>query len=162
MMSLHAHVHSPTGAMHDVFQARMAELEQYLAAFKPVPEQKGLLVLINGEVAGLDLVSLERAYQLLHPQFLKSYAMDAVLDQKETPAVGIVEKAKQFLDEAAQCKETRYHAVGLGTDHRFEGKQIAGSALVFENTVVHAALFNRLGLSMGGFLQHRVRRPGAE
>lgn len=74
-MSEEAGVSSSTGAMKDVFESKIKELDEYMKAFKCTTDQKGILVLLNGEVVGLDLISRESAYKILHPKLVKSYAL---------------------------------------------------------------------------------------
>src|SRR4030042_3112953 len=78
-----ANVHSPTSAMKEVFESRENDLKGYLDAFQYVPHQKGIFVMLNGEVAGLDILSLSSAYEVIHPKLVKSYAMDALLQKKK-------------------------------------------------------------------------------
>jgi len=140
-MSAHAEVRSPTGAMRDIFEDKMNSLNEYLKAFKYVPSQKGLLAIINGEVAGFDIISLESAYKILHPKLLKSYAMDALLQKEGKSGKLSVDKAKAFLKETAICKENKYKSIGHGWDYRFEAKTIVGSALVYRKKVIHTTFF---------------------
>ncbi len=136
-----AGVHSPTGAIRDVIQARGKELEEYLEAFPCRKGQRGLLVLINGRAAGMDVLSRATAYKVLHPKLLKSYAMEAFLTQGRKPPKPTMEKAREFLSRAANCEERKYRSVGLGWDYRFLGKRMVGSALVYRKAVVHTAFF---------------------
>ncbi len=148
MLASHAGVQSPTHAMQDVFTAKMKDLDSYLDAFQPLPEQRGLLVLINGEIAGLDIVSLDRAYRFLHPTLVKSYALDALLEldgaAQSWPPLWDIDKATAFFKAASECKETKYPSIGYGQDYRFESRKVAGSALVADDKVIHMALY-RLG-----------------
>src|ERR1043166_4001050 len=105
VMASHAKVQSPTHALHEVFKAKTPQMNDYVTAFKPVPGQNGLLVFVNGVVVGLDVVSLERAYQVVHPSLIKSYAIDAVLAPTDKSSEQAAEKATAFLGEAAACKE---------------------------------------------------------
>src|SRR5438552_11379158 len=82
---LSSNVQSPTSAMHDTLAARVKELEEYVQNLKPLPNQKGLVVLVNGQVLGADVVSSARAYQVLHAKFVRSYALEALLERQ--PAV---------------------------------------------------------------------------
>ena len=75
-----AQVDSMTGAMRDVFEAKRTVLEDYLKSFGLEGGQKGALVFIGGKAAGLDFVSREAAYGLLHAKLVKSYAMEAMLE----------------------------------------------------------------------------------
>jgi hypothetical protein len=96
-------VDSITGAMKDVFESRKKELGDYLEAFTLHPEQQGILVYMNGKVCRLDFLLRKEAFTQIFPKLIKSYAMDALLEeQKSRKAHGRVEPAA-FL---AGTKET--------------------------------------------------------
>ena len=78
-MHMAADTSSPTSAMRDMYTEKNEELGSYAQAFELIPEQRGILVFVNGEVAGFDIVSLKSAYRRIHPQLIKSYAVDALL-----------------------------------------------------------------------------------
>lgn len=67
-----------TRAYRDAFRARESELRAFAADLAPEPDQFGLLVLIDGRVAGLDVVSRAVAYRGLHDRLVRSAAMDAM------------------------------------------------------------------------------------
>jgi hypothetical protein len=189
-MSVAADVESMTGAMRDVFEAKRAVLEDYLKSFKLEDGQKGVLVFIGGEVAGLDFVSREQAFAVLHAKLVKSYAIEAMLVGERAKAVtaakgekkgerkekkeGVKEgkkegeqqggsgkslkrgvmggeqrldeaKAREFMGRAAECSETRYESVGLGSSRRYEGRGVIGSALAVDDRVIHMAFFRTSG-----------------
>lgn len=134
---------SATSAMADVFDAKMAELEEYLKAFVPMPRQKGLLAFINREASGMDVVSLDAAYKVVHARLVKSYAMDAVLMETSDTAAPSADAGRAFLEESKSCTDKKYDAVGLGCDYRLQGDAVVGSALVYCDRVIHAALFRK-------------------
>jgi hypothetical protein len=141
-LSVEAKVHSRTSAMRDVFEDKKEDLDGYLKAFQYVPHQKGILVMMNGRVIGLDILSLESVYEALHPKLVKSYAMDALLQQQREKADnGSAEKARMFIEQSRQCKEEKFKSVGHGWDHRFDGPAIVGSVLVHQEKVIHMAFF---------------------
>ncbi len=140
-LSHKSRVISPTHALADVFSAKRLELDAYLEAFRPAPDQKGLVVLVNDEVLGLDAVSLARAYQVLHAQLIHSYALDALVAHAEATDPNVRKGAAAFLEQSKACSETAYPAVGEGTDHRFVGPGVAGAALVAEDMVLHLNLY---------------------
>ncbi len=123
---MRAEVHSQTGAMRNVYEDKKKDLDGYMKAFQYVPRQKGILVMINGEVMGLDILSLERVYETLHPKLVKSYAMDALFQQGEKGDTGSADIGRAFIEKARQCKEEKFKSVGHGWDHRFEGPRIVG------------------------------------
>lgn len=141
-MAMEAGVSSPTGAFRDVVLSSQEHLKDYVEAFKPVARQRGLIVLINGKVRGMDILSRESAYNALHQKLVQSYAMDAMLMQDKKSSKATRAKAKAFLKKALACEEKRYKSVGLGWDYRFLSKVTVGSALVYRKKVIHMAFFD--------------------
>lgn len=141
-MSEQTGIHSRTAAMRDVHMAKEKDLDEYLSTFPCLPGQKGLLTFIEGDVVGFDFLSLDRAYALLHPKLVKSYAMEALLQKTPKTEKPGKEKGEEFLKEATRCKEKKYKSIGKGNDHRFEGKKLVGSALKFQKKVIHMAFFS--------------------
>ena len=158
-----AYAPSPTSAMSDVYKAREDDLRKCDDIFKPVPNQVGLLAIIDGRPVGLDLVSLTSAYAKLHTKLVRSYTLEGLLDAPPSPlstlnsqpstspppevAAGSApripnsELARAFLADIAAAEERTFPSVGHGTDHRYKAKALAGSALIHENEVIHAAFF---------------------
>ena len=137
---------SPTFAMSDVYKAREADLRRCDEIFKAVPNQVGLLAIIDGRPVGADLVSLTAAYAKLHSKLVRSYILEGLLDSnaKPTTSDSAIPGAQAFLATILAAEERRFPSVGYGNDHRFRGKALTGAALVHENEVIHAAFF-RLG-----------------
>jgi hypothetical protein len=136
-----ADTHSPTAAMFDAMAAKAKELESYLNDLRPLPGQKGLVALVNGRVAGMDALSSGRAYQLLHARLVRSYAMDALLEEKPAAAEAPREQVRAFFEASKASAETVHPAVGCGEDHRFRGPDVSGAALVAAGSVVHLSLY---------------------
>jgi hypothetical protein len=132
---------SPTSAMHDAFKAQAGQLNECLRAFCRVEGQVGLMVLIGGEVAGFDVVSRSEVYARLHEKLVRSYVLDALLDQSTTAktAKDATPLARSFLTALEQSREEVFPSVGYGRDHRFHSPTLTGSALVHADCPVHAA-----------------------
>jgi len=143
-LSCSAGVRSPTSSMRDVYFAKRINMDEYGKAFRRVEGQTGLAVIICGMSVGFDLVSRSDAYARLHERLLTSYSMDALVrrDDKSHPCQPML-KAKRLLYDASQATEQDYDSVGLGRDHRFGGPQIVGSALRYEEVVIHTGFFRR-------------------
>jgi len=143
-----------TGAMRDVYEAKGGDLEGYLKSFKLAAGQKGILVFVDGKAAGMDFVSREAAFATLFPKLIKSYAMEAMIlterrkrgrgkgDAGKAPAKPNTDAAREFLKRAAACDEKKYESVGLGWSYRYAGTGVVGSALAFNDNVVHMAFFS--------------------
>ena len=159
-MSACTGVDSPTSAMKDVYKSSRNKLNEYLKAFEHVPRQRGLLVFINGEIAGFDIVSLESAFETLHAKLVKSYAMDALLHKGKKAIEPSLDQAKAFLEETAACEEKRYESIGHGWDYRFQGKAVVGSALVCRKRVIHTAFFRTGESDKAGPMSGYRRRRG--
>jgi hypothetical protein len=155
-----AKTESRTGAMKDIYEAKVNDLNEYLQAYRYVAGQKGLLVFIAGEPLGFDFLSREKAFETLFPKLVKSYAMEAILEKKEDAASPEKKKAEGFLKEAGECEEKKYESVGKGMDFRYEGKAMVGSALAVDDKVIHLAFFRVTESDRTGDMartRHRVR-----
>ena len=89
--------------------------------------------------------------------------MDAVLEKnKKKEDVAWRETAGKFMEEIKECQEKKYASLGQGWDYRFEGKDKVGSALVFDDIIIHIAFFKmskeeRIG-RMSGYKRRRGYR----
>ena len=151
-------VNAPTGAMRDVLEAKQEDMDSYLEQFPLVTDQNGLLVMVNGAVIGLDMISRKQAFEILHPKLIKSYVMDALTVKQMKGKEASREKADAFLKKILQCKENTFDSVGYGRDYRYEGQKIVGSALVHESTVIHAAFFQITAAEKAGHMSSVSRR----
>lgn len=156
--ALECRVESPTGAMKDVHEAKQADLDAYLEQFPCMAGQKGLLVIIEGEVAGFDIVSLDKAYEVLHAKLVKSYLMDAITARPRKGKEADANDASRFLMDVLECTEKKYESIGHGLDYRFEGRNVVGSALVHDGTVIHAAFFRASEAEKAGNMSGFSRR----
>jgi len=144
--------HSETRAMRDVYESRRSGLEDYLKAFPPADNQTGLMVLIDGVPAGMDIVSRPEAFEHLRPKLTTSYAMEALLSGHEKPITASINTALRFISQARAAHGVQYESVGHGTDLRFASAHVVGSALVYNEDVIHAAFFPRESDSDGGHM----------
>jgi len=151
---------SPTGAMRDAYEARQRELHQCVAAFSAVPGQTGLLVVIDDQVAGFDLIPQPEIYARQHAKLVKSYIIESIAKPDPHPAnsdtAGV--RAAEFLRAAAECPVRKFPSIGHGTDCRYRSAHhpstiapqhpaICGSALIHEDQIIHAAFFSITGES---------------
>ena len=147
-----------TGAMKDVLEAKQEDLDAFLEHLPIVADQNGLIVLVNGKVVGLDMVSRSAAFGMLHPKLIRSYVMDALTEKPVTAKGKPLDMADAFLKKIPQCKEQPFDSVGYGRDYRYEGKKIVGSALVHEGTVIHMAFFQITETEKAGHMSPVSRR----
>jgi len=151
-------VNAPTGAMRDALESRQEDLDEYLEHFPVVAGQNGLLVMVNGKVIGMDLVSRTAAFATLHPKLIRSYVMDALTEKPAKVKTASRKKADAFLTEITQCIENKFDSIGYGRDYRYEGEKIVGSALVHDSTVIHMAFFQITAAEKAGHMSPVSRR----
>jgi hypothetical protein len=133
---------SPTGAMKDMYAGLKDRIDNGLGAFPAEENQRGLAVMIDGRVAGMDIVSRAPGYARLHEKLVKSYLVDGLINRKEEkPVENAKAEVERFLACIRECTESAHPTPGLGEDYRYTGKTVVGSALVREETTVHVAFF---------------------
>jgi hypothetical protein len=143
---------SPTGALHDLYEAEADDLDQLVRAFPCPSRAAGMAVGIGGHIVGLDLFDSPATMEQQWPRLVES-AASAFLDHQRAVKLGVMpaprraypdggalgrmlDRANAALDDAAVEP-----SVGEGVDVRFAGPRVHGSALVHEGSVVHLELF---------------------
>jgi hypothetical protein len=134
-------VRSRTDAMSDVYRKERGNLREYVRALSPRPGQIGAIFVIDGKVAGLDIFDSADTFAKLSAKLVRSHALDAIEVDSEATDIDTQNLAKSFLDQVAAISTTAHLAIGLGTDHRFDGSSISGGALVVDDEVLHVAAF---------------------
>lgn len=135
---------SPTSAMHDLVKAKAERLDKCLKAFPRSEGQVGLLVLLNGRVAGFDAVSRPEVYARLHERLVRSYVLDALLEEPpaDKPTIEASKVALDFIASLATSQEEVFPSVGYGQDYRYHTPGLTGSALVHEGRVIHSTFLS--------------------
>jgi hypothetical protein len=132
--------HSPTGAMHDIYEGERARLEEMRRAIRLHDGQAGAIVAIGGELLVLDYVSRPGVFAALHGPLVEGYALDA-LEAEENEAPGI-DAARGFALLVADCGVARRApSLGLGDEIRIASNAVAGSALAVEGELVQLTAF---------------------
>ncbi len=134
-------VHSNTGAMKDVHDREKPVIDKYLKSFPCVPGQHGVFVIVNGEIAGFDMLSRIEAYEKLHNKFIASYAIDADNSLETKREKYTLQEVMDFIKKISSCVESIYKSVGLGNDYRYESETVIGSALLYMDTGIHCSFF---------------------
>jgi len=135
-------VDSKTDALRDVLKREEKLLKEGLKNFPYIKGQNGIMVFTNGEIDGLDIVSLSSAYELLHEKIIKSYLFKNH-PLKNKFKENYMEKALSFFDEIKEAEVLKFKSVSLGWDLRFSGEKFLGSMLVYRNKPIHMNFFKR-------------------
>ena len=156
--------HSYTGAMKAAYDQREDDLRACREAFPWVEGQRGVVIFVNGEFSGCEILSRAEAYKLVHEKIIESYSLEAfrdkkeswressaekaktwrarfLRDKKESSKESSAEKAKTLLGQISSWKTERFKSVGLGEDLRLQNCDSHGNALLVDESIVHAAAF---------------------
>ncbi|MCA1961806.1 MAG: hypothetical protein LDL33_13555 [Desulfomonile sp.] len=135
---------SPTRAMSDLYDAHRDTIEDYLNAFRPVDNQIGMVVFIDGEIAGLEILDKYHAYKQIHGKLVQSYVIDALDTIKpgvKTRALSSKAKALKVLESGKSAAVEVRKSVALGEDIRLESREVVGAGLAFEGQVLQMSIF---------------------
>ena len=72
-------VRSRTSAVADAYAAAENELRQFVAGIPRVPGQTGFIAIVDGEVAGGDVLCRPESFDHFRDQIVRSYAMEALV-----------------------------------------------------------------------------------
>ena len=137
---------STTGAMKDAMDANRRRVDGGVSEYTPVDGQKGMLVLVDGAVSGMEIVSTENAFRSLCPKMLESYTADLVINGGDQPRRERDLSAAKFLETIAGSSCSTYQSPGGGTDVRFVGEDVSGSALLYQDEIVHLSAYAKSGV----------------
>lgn len=130
---------SATGALRDAYEDRRGDLEAILKGF-PGPEenQTGVAACVAGQILAVDAFDRPETLAKLWRRLVSGYAADALGRPEIAPETGAVER---FLFQSGEGEVTSHEGVGLGMDVFLTSEASVGSALVWEDSVIHFALF---------------------
>lgn len=130
---------SPTRSQSDIFQERKLDIQDYLDHFHLLPDQAGVVGVINGDIASLDLFGKADTFSRMFRRLLRSYAVDAISRQDKIFETN--EHVTEFLTDLKTANTERHKAPGKGDHLRIEGKRQKGMALLVEDHLVHLCSF---------------------
>ena len=131
---------SPSMAVGDLYEARSTSIRDYVGAFKAGPLQRGGVFAVDGKVVGLELFDAPATFAKLLEKLVTSYVVDALEEQKDTPAPPEA-AARQFIERMKAAAAEKYPAIAEGEDLRLSAPGLAGGALVADGRLVHLAAF---------------------
>lgn len=137
---------SPTMALSDLYESHEDLSRAYLKAFQPVDRQIGIVVFIDGEVAGLEVLDKFEAFRKNHPKLVQSYVMDALetaVVQAKGKRKASKARASRLLESAGKSTVEKRNSVALGQDVRLESAEVVGAGLEFEGQVLQLTIFQQ-------------------
>ena len=131
-------------AMADIYEAHQDSTQDYLKAFHPVENQIGMAVFIDGELAGIEILSKFDAFRKTHGKLIQSYVIDALETVVERTTVGRSssnDKVTKLLEAVGEGRVEKRKSVALGDDVRVEADQVVGAGLEFDGLMLQMTIF---------------------
>ena len=144
---------SPTFAMSDIYKQRRKDLDDYLDQFKIVKGQVGIVVMIDNKVMGGDAFGSRETLEKVFTKLVTSYALDALETADRGKKVNASQAVRRFRENVRKAAVQTRASVDLGTDIRLENERVIGSALGYEDQILHLSVFakeNRQGAGGSG------------
>lgn len=113
--------------------------------------------MVDGKVAGLEVVSRPEVYADVHAKLVWSYGLEAILRGTAEATAEAQPASQAFLERLPECTSEIFPAVSAGQDLRMEGKGMLGSALAVDGQLVHMALLASEGGGGAGPWAGRAR-----
>ncbi|MEO0128984.1 MAG: DUF6569 family protein [candidate division WOR-3 bacterium] len=137
-------ISSGTGTVRANYEDKDVQktVEDYTKGFGNIPKLSkstvGVVVTTGDKIICLDLFANNNLLNRLWKKLIKSYAMDAISGEKSSVTK---EQVKEFIDLIDDAKFVSVGTPGLGDLLTINADSGKGSALVYENTIVHIDFF---------------------
>lgn len=131
---------SATDAMSDAFAQRAPDIESICSQFECPAEAVGLVAEVNGELLALDLFNSPQTLNTFWHRLITAHGIEALArkDQADTVATGDIDALLKRIGDAEWFD---LPGVDAGVDWRFLDTELVGSALVYEDSILHLSAF---------------------
>ena len=132
---------SRTSAMSESYENQKANLEEMLQSFSIADGQNGILVIVNGEIVGFEILLNPQVYRDFHEKILKSYLIDT--EVKTTEFTINVDEARDIIQNALDSKFKPKETPTMEKSYEFENDDGLGTLYTYENEIVHLSYFKK-------------------
>jgi hypothetical protein len=135
---------SRTMAMADLYESHRENAASYMTAFRPVFNQMGIIVFIDGELAGIEILNKFLAFREIHSKLVNSYVMDAIETAKgeaKSSNRSMRARVSILMESVGLASIEERKSVALGNDLRLESNRFMGSGLEFEDQIIQLSIF---------------------
>lgn len=139
--------HSPTSALHDVYEGMKGDLEDYLGKFKAQAKQTGAVFFLGNRFEGMELFDKPATFGTLFDKILRGVALEVLAFQAGKESLDVKKmrgEVTNLFGEIDQALFEKFQApVGIGEDWRYEGQISIGKALYYEGDLIHLSAFRK-------------------
>jgi len=135
-------VESPTEAIDDTYKVIEDKKDEYFNTFKYQEGQNGIIVFINERIAGVEYISLKRAYKNYHDGFIASYILQAIFEKENPRKFSGYKTIDKLISEFNEYKWNVTKSVSLGDDIRFDNNEYVATGLIYQNELIQLSVLN--------------------
>ncbi len=137
-------VKSKTSSLSDVYSQKIEDFDRLLKEFTPAEGTNGLAIFIGKKLATVDIFNRREVFAEYFPKILRGAMLEANPGGKGGKSVPEAEARYRALDVFDRLEHEEFQdrpGIGVGTDRRFEWKEISGFELTLDGQLVHLAAF---------------------
>lgn len=132
---------SPTSAMSESYENRKVDLNKILKSFKIADGQTGVLIIINGDIKGFELLLNSEIYREYHEKILKSYLIDAEVENMTFTISS--DEARDVIEKAFESEFEKKESDGLESAYEFENELGLGKVYTYKDKIMHMSYFKK-------------------
>ena len=133
---------SSTSAMAESYENLKMDHNEFINAFSIEDNQNGVVIIINGEIKGFELLLNSEIYKEFHEKILKSYLIDA--KNENTTFTTNIGKLKSVLENAITSDFEKKESEGLEDTYEFENELGFGKLYSYKNEIIHWSYFKQI------------------
>jgi hypothetical protein len=118
-----------------------SKLHKIYEDLKCPAECSGAVFAYGGRIVGMDLFDQNSTFRKLWPKLIRSYAIDAMEEAGESPAL-TPQSIRAWFKSASEAKSEKFRSPGLGDDVRLQTDDLVGSSLVLNDQPIHTEIFD--------------------
>ena len=132
---------SPTSAMEESYDNVKLKLNDIINNFNVVDNQNGILIMVDGEIKGFELLFNSEIYKDFHSKILKSYLIDCNIKQTVSTVDNSV--VEDIIQKALNSTFDKKDSKGLEDVYVFDNYDGLGTLYIFKNQIIHWSFFKK-------------------
>ena len=132
---------SPTSAMEESYDHMKLKLNDIIDNFNVVDNQNGILIMVDGEIKGFELLFNSEIYKDFHSKILKSYLIDCNIKQTVSTVDNSV--VEDIIQKALNSTFDKKDSKGLEDAYVFDNYDGLGTLYIFKNQIIHWSFFKK-------------------
>lgn len=130
---------SPTQAMTESYDNLKVDLNDALSNFSIEEGQNGIVIIVDGEIKGFEILLNPEIYKEYHEKILKSYLID--IDINDSVFTISNDLAEDLIADALDSDSKSIPNTGLEEVFEFENSEGLGKIYAYQDELVHMSYF---------------------